>query len=92
MKPKKLPRAKAKKDTPSQFKEAEKTIKMDKASKALRTKSEKKDKRIFPKKDTEVREQPLKLSTFKKGGLVKKPKKKSIDGVARKGKTKAKHR
>ena len=85
-------RAKAKKDTPSQFKEAEKTIKMDKASKALRTKSEKKDKRIFPKKDTEVREQPLKLSTFKKGGLVKKPKKKSIDGVARKGKTKAKHR
>jgi len=27
-----------------------------------------------------------------KGGLVKKPKKKSIDGIARKGKTKGKHR
>ena len=85
-------RAKAKKGTPSQFKEVEKTRKMDKASKALRTKTEKKDKRIFPKKDTEVREQALELSNYKKGGLVKKSKKKSIDGIARKGKTKGKNR
>ena len=85
-------RAKAKKSTPSQFKEAEKTRKMDKVSKALRTKPEQKDKRIFPKKDIEIREQPLELSNYKKGGLVKKSKKKSIDGIARKGKTRAKHR
>jgi hypothetical protein len=86
------------KKNPKELTAAKKDRRAESTSKALRTKTTqkeqaKRDTNPFPKDtENEIRDRPIKISTFKKGGLVKKPKRKSIDGLARKGKTKAKHR